>query len=224
MTILNKINTALAMGTSLIISGCAPGNFEPPPDYPSAITFSRVKSDTLLNESQFDRVVKHNSEYYDIFELERQFNKKLKNAQYVSMSVNSNRIYLTINNSDAFKGDRINVSTNVKKDLRKITDYLRRAEKIKVKVHSFTSSQGAYAFNEELSTERALSIAEYIAHKGFNADKLRYEGYGETYPLYSNSGSKASLNNRTIIEIQSEFSPDSDPRDFGHQYNYDLAR
>lgn len=84
-------------------------------------------------------------------------------------------------------------------------------------MHSFTSSQGAYAFNKELSTKRALSIAEYIVYKGFHAEKIKYEGYGKNHPLYSNSGSRAGLNNRTIIEIQSEFSPDSEPRDFGHQ-------
>ena len=65
-------------------------------------------------------------------------------------------------------------------ELQKVIAALEKYPSLKIKANSHTDSRGPDAYNLWLSQKRAESTVKYIISKGISADRLRYEGYGET--------------------------------------------
>ncbi len=70
-----------------------------------------------------------------------------------------------------------------------------------IKGHS--DDRGSSRINQALSEERARLCYEYLLAKGTPASRLRYEGYGQSYPLADNASEQGRRqNNRVELELQ----------------------
>jgi outer membrane protein OmpA-like peptidoglycan-associated protein len=65
-------------------------------------------------------------------------------------------------------------------------------------VQGYTDSQGATAFNEELSQKRADSVRTYLVSRGIAADRITAQGFGPTRPIADNTSAEGRANNRRV--------------------------
>ncbi len=65
-------------------------------------------------------------------------------------------------------------------------------------VSGYTDSQGAEGANMRLSKKRAKKVADSIIAAGISADRITYEGYGETNPVADNLTKEGREMNRRV--------------------------
>ena len=65
-------------------------------------------------------------------------------------------------------------------------------------VEGHTDSDGNEASNQELSVERAKTVMNKLIAMGISADRLKYNGFGESKPLDNNATPEGKANNRRV--------------------------
>ncbi len=89
--------------------------------------------------------------------------------------------------------------------LDQIAAFLAENPERKVQVEGFTDSQGPDDFNQQLSQSRADAVARAIIQRGVEADRVRAMGYGEEFPVASNtSPGSRQLNRRVEIIVSND--------------------
>jgi outer membrane protein OmpA-like peptidoglycan-associated protein len=84
-----------------------------------------------------------------------------------------------------------------------IAAFLNENPERRVQVEAFTDSQGTNDFNLELSQSRADAVAMAIIRRGINAERVRAVGFGERFPVASNSNDGSRQMNRRVEIIVS---------------------
>lgn len=83
--------------------------------------------------------------------------------------------------------------------LNQVAQVLKASPQIKkVRVEGHTDSQGNDAFNKRLSQARAESVADYLAKRGVDRERLEPEGFGEERPVASNGTRSGRAQNRRV--------------------------
>jgi OOP family OmpA-OmpF porin len=80
-----------------------------------------------------------------------------------------------------------------------LADQVRRLPTIVGEIGGHTDSQGAEAFNIELSRRRALAARDYLASRGLNVSQLAIAGYGESQPIADNTTAEGRALNRRVV-------------------------
>jgi len=76
---------------------------------------------------------------------------------------------------------------------------------MRIEISSHTDNVGSQAYNEKLSTARALSVVEYLLKKGIKKDRIEFKGYSFTQPIAPNDTDQGrQLNRRTEFKILSK--------------------
>jgi outer membrane protein OmpA-like peptidoglycan-associated protein len=92
-------------------------------------------------------------------------------------------------------------------ELNKLANTLKDYPEIKIKLESHTDSRGSDSYNMWLSKKRAQSCFNYLVGKGISADRMTYQGYGETQLInhcsngVSCTDEEHQQNRRTVVEI-----------------------
>jgi OOP family OmpA-OmpF porin len=68
----------------------------------------------------------------------------------------------------------------------------------KVSIEGHTDNQGADAYNQKLSDQRAKSVLDYIVGKGVEEKRLTAKGFGETKPIATNDTEEGKEQNRRV--------------------------
>ncbi|WP_373074202.1 OmpA family protein, partial [Zeaxanthinibacter enoshimensis] len=79
-----------------------------------------------------------------------------------------------------FDFDKYNIRPDAEVEIQKVIAAMEKYPSLKLKVNSHTDSRGPDAYNLWLSQKRAESTVNYMIAKGISADRLQFEGYGET--------------------------------------------
>src|SRR5690606_5592722 len=82
--------------------------------------------------------------------------------------------------------------------LEAITAILKEYPSAKFAIEGHTDSQGADAFNQKLSEERASAVMNYLIEHGIASSRLSSAGFGESKPIDSNKTAKGRANNRRV--------------------------
>jgi OOP family OmpA-OmpF porin len=72
---------------------------------------------------------------------------------------------------------------------------------MRIEVQGHTDSDGADAYNLDLSNRRAQAVVGYFAQKGIEANRLSAKGYGESKPVADNKTREGKAQNRRV-ELQ----------------------
>jgi outer membrane protein OmpA-like peptidoglycan-associated protein len=80
-----------------------------------------------------------------------------------------------------------------------LADQVRRLPTIVGELGGHTDSQGAEAFNVELSRRRALAVRDYLASRGIDVTHLAIAGYGESQPIADNTTADGRAQNRRVV-------------------------
>jgi outer membrane protein OmpA-like peptidoglycan-associated protein len=87
--------------------------------------------------------------------------------------------------------------------LRSLADTLKRYPDTTIIVKGHTDSTGDESYNLRLSDERAENVRRYLVAEGVGSQRATAIGYGEAFPMVSNSTAAGRQQNRRVeIEIQ----------------------
>jgi len=123
----------------------------------------------------------------------------LENRQ---VSQTSRGIVLTLDGVLFDKG-KAQLKPGAERSIDQIATFLIENPERRVQVEGFTDDQGTNDFNIELSQSRADLVAMAIIHRGINAERVRALGYGEGFPVASNTDDGSRQMNRRIEIIVS---------------------
>ncbi len=82
-----------------------------------------------------------------------------------------------------------------------LAGFLVRNPKLKLKVEGHTDIIGDTAMNQALSEERAKVVAEYLATKGVEQNRIQAKGYGSSRPLVKGNTKRGFAKNRRVAFI-----------------------
>lgn len=98
------------------------------------------------------------------------------------------------------QGKSIMLDTS-KPELDNLAWFLLRNAGYKLKIEGHTDIIGDMEMNKTLSEERAKVVAEYLATKGIEAERLSAKGYGSSRPLIKGNSKKGYSENRRVAFI-----------------------
>ena len=109
-----------------------------------------------------------------------------------------------------FDFDKSSLRTASNVELTKLIAILTKYPNMVVEISAHTDSQGADAYNQVLSEQRAKSVVDFLIRKGIPSYQLVSKGFGETQPAVSNTNPDGSdnpvnrqLNRRVELKILS---------------------
>jgi len=84
--------------------------------------------------------------------------------------------------------------------LQTIASAMRTHSDIELVLEGHTDSRGSDAYNDDLSTRRALAVKQKLAEDyGIDADRITAVGYGESRPIASNQTDEGRALNRRVV-------------------------
>ena len=87
-------------------------------------------------------------------------------------------------------------------ELDNLVNLLSENEDLIIEIGGYTDSTGTDEYNQVLSGKRALSVVNYLISRGISSERLKYKGYGNTFPVGNNSTAEGrKLNRRTEVKI-----------------------
>jgi outer membrane protein OmpA-like peptidoglycan-associated protein len=107
-------------------------------------------------------------------------------------------------NDVLFNVDRAELSPEGMRTAQKLADVLMQEPQSVVLVEGFTDSTGTSAHNLDLSQRRAESVRNALIGLGVPAAKIASRGYGEAYPVASNSDAGSRQLNRRVEIVLSQ--------------------
>jgi OmpA-OmpF porin, OOP family len=83
-------------------------------------------------------------------------------------------------------------------ELDRVVEFLRKNPSIYVQLSGHTDDQGSDAYNQRLSLNRAVNVAEYFVAKGVKAHRIEALGYGKRSPVINALTEDARKINRRV--------------------------
>jgi OmpA-OmpF porin, OOP family len=97
-----------------------------------------------------------------------------------------------------FDFDKATLMPGFEKELDKLADLMTDFPFLRVEIEGHTDDQGSEAYNERLSTDRALAVVDYLVKKKIDRGRLDWKGYGESRPLVPNDSEEGRAVNRRV--------------------------
>lgn len=96
-----------------------------------------------------------------------------------------------------FAFDSAALTPKAEESLNKVAMDLKKSNKA-AQINGYTDITGNAAYNVQLSTERAKSVAKYLAHRGVDKTKLTANGFGATNFVATNNTKAGRAQNRRV--------------------------
>lgn len=132
----------------------------------------------------------------------KQYNPRNERTLTPEESANCNRINLqTLTAAIYFDYDASKADNSSLRQLNRVVDAMQKCAKLELQVGGYADSDGSENYNYKLSEKRAKSVLKYIMGQGISDRRLKYNAYGEKYPLSNNNTNEGKQQNRRA-EIQ----------------------
>ncbi|MGH1378666.1 MAG: OmpA family protein [Alphaproteobacteria bacterium] len=112
--------------------------------------------------------------------MEKDLRENLEGAG-VTVTRGPEGIQLDVQNDVTFDKNSASIQPAFYHTLNKLANVLDKYDDTNIRVAGHTDSSGSDAYNQELSSDRAHSVAGYLDAQGVEAHRLRAIGFGETY-------------------------------------------
>ena len=119
----------------------------------------------------------------------------------VSVTRNGDNIILNMPGNVTFATDSANINGGFYDVLDDVSLVLNEFDKTYVNVDGHTDSTGSDQYNQNLSQQRANSVAGYLVNQQVMSERLIVQGFGENRPIATNSTAAGRQQNRRV-EIQ----------------------
>ncbi|EKE00734.1 MAG: OmpA/MotB protein [uncultured bacterium] len=97
-----------------------------------------------------------------------------------------------------FENDRSDIRSNFYNTLNSVAIVLNKFNNTTVKVAGFASNTGNAMHNQELSEQRARTVADYLIAQKIDPNRLMAVGYGARYPIANNATREGQARNRRV--------------------------
>lgn len=134
---------------------------------------------------------------YYMDQQEAQMRAKLQGSG-VQVQRDGDNLILVMPGNVTFASGRYEVKSDFYSVLNAVAEVLKEFQETNINVAGHTDSQGAADFNQQLSQKRANSVKAYLTSEGVAATRIQSVGYGESYPLDSNTTASGRERNRRV--------------------------
>lgn len=120
-------------------------------------------------------------------------------AKFASVKQESRGMVITLSGSVLFTTGKAELLPAAQVKLNDVAKALTEQDpESKMVVEGYTDSQGAVAYNQELSQRRAQSVRDYLVSRGIASDRITAEGYGLSRAIGDNGTAEGRANNRRV--------------------------
>ncbi|MCL6707720.1 OmpA family protein [Pseudomonas sp. R2.Fl] len=120
----------------------------------------------------------------------------------ISVTRNGDNIILNMPSNITFATDQYQVVPEFYPTLNSVAIVLKKFDKTLIDVNGHTDSTGSLQHNEQLSQNRAQSVANYLFGQGVEARRVSAMGFGPSQPVATNATAEGrALNRRVEIQI-----------------------
>lgn len=137
--------------------------------------------------------------------MDRQENKLRQQLQGSGVSVtrDGDNIILNMPSNITFDTNSSTLKGRFQNTLDSVVLVLNEYKSTMINVVGHTDSTGSKEYNQNLSVQRAISVANYLANKGVAQQRLAASGYGEAFPIAPNNTPEGRAQNRRVeVELQ----------------------
>lgn len=100
-----------------------------------------------------------------------------------------------------FDFDKAQIKSSYQQEMTHLAQQLDKYDLHKLKIVGHTDNIGDTDYNQQLSTQRAQSVATFFTYHGFNPNDLVVLGRGASQPLLPNTSSENRAKNRRVSII-----------------------
>lgn len=108
------------------------------------------------------------------------------------------RIRLVMPGHILFKTNQSRIHESIYPVLDSIREVLNEYDESRIVVQGHTDNTGSDVLNQDLSKNRANSVAEYLVYQGVSPNRILVLGYGETKPIADNGSVFGRSQNRRV--------------------------
>ncbi|MCU0460878.1 MAG: OmpA family protein, partial [Bacteroidales bacterium] len=101
-------------------------------------------------------------------------------------------------NNILFETGKAVLTTSSYSELDRLYNILIDNPQMKIEISGHTDNTGSAALNNTLSANRARSVVDYLIHKGVEATRLEYKGFGSLQPIADNATPDGRKANRRV--------------------------
>jgi outer membrane protein OmpA-like peptidoglycan-associated protein len=116
----------------------------------------------------------------------------------VSVVKVGNEVQLIMPGDITFAVDRAEIKPNFYAVLNSVSLVLKKYNKTVVRVAGYTDSTGSATHNQQLSENRAQSVASFLMSQGVSPGRFSVVGYGQRNPVASNFSAQGRAQNRRV--------------------------
>ena len=161
---------------------------------------SKERNKRMLRDAGIGAIVGGGVGYY-MDTQEAKLRKQLRGTG-VSVQRDGNNINLIMPSNITFATDGRNINSKFYPVLNSVVLVIKEFNKTTVVVAGFTDSSGSNAYNQNLSEDRAKSVADFLLNQNVNPARIDVVGFGEQHPITSNKTKEGrSLNRRVEITL-----------------------
>ena len=131
-------------------------------------------------------------------DLEKNLSQEIKLGQARVDKLPNDVVRITMTSQTAFETNSAEIKSGFHSTMDKLADVVVRYNKTSLTVVGHTDDVGTNAYNQKLSEQRALSVAQYLEGKRVNPMRLAISGKGETQPVESNATETGRQANRRV--------------------------
>lgn len=112
-------------------------------------------------------------------------------------AANCNRINLqSLTAAIYFDYDAAQADQSSLRQLNRVVDAMQKCARLELQVGGHADSDGSSNYNIKLSERRAKAVLKYLMGKGISDQRLKYNAYGEKYPMADNTTEEGKQRNR----------------------------
>jgi outer membrane protein OmpA-like peptidoglycan-associated protein len=120
-------------------------------------------------------------------------------AKFASVKQEARGMVITLSGSVLFASAKWDLLPAAQLKLNEVANALTKEDPVsKMVVEGHTDSQGAAAYNQELSQHRAQAVRDYLVTRGIAADRITAQGFGPTRSVADNASAEGRANNRRV--------------------------
>jgi outer membrane protein OmpA-like peptidoglycan-associated protein len=126
---------------------------------------------------------------------------KVKDFEPIILNIALERVVagsVAVLNNIFFDFDSYQINSKSIPELQKVILFMRENSEVRIEISGHTDNVGAEAYNQNLSTQRALAVMNYLIEQGISAKRLLFKGYGSSKPISSNETEEGRQLNRRI--------------------------
>jgi len=120
----------------------------------------------------------------------------------------NDQILVGMTSESTFEVDSAQIKPDFYSTMDKIANVVNKYGKTQLAIAGYTDSTGSATYNQGLSERRADAVRTYLLNDGVYPARMTATGYGQSYPVASNSTEQGRSRNRrvdiTIIPVTAE--------------------